>query len=207
MRRVQRRTLRQDERVREAYTRAPNDYGLAIYADLGTRAQARNSRKRMGLPSLARAHRPRNQKEHDARRRQLVEHPEWSSAQHAEARGIRPSAWRQWRWREAHKPLTTPPTEAHAASWGQLVEQALRAGYLPSRRTRLLWWRRRPPVVFLLRLAMLPPRLAWIAPPTAPPVLLRADLAAELAHLATHGLSAALEEPDTDAGAMPASVI
>ena len=137
-----------------------------------------------------------NEKEHKERHRQLAEHPDWTNAMHAQARGITPGAWRKWRQSEARCTTPLQPGEApRPPEWSDMMALARRAGYAPSKRTRLLWWRRYPPLVYLLRLGSIPPKLAWTAPSTAPEAKLREDPMAEMAHLVKHGLDVRLDEP------------
>lgn len=74
------------------------------------------------------------------------------------------------------------------------------AGYQPSRRDPLLFWRREPPLVYYLYLGKMPPRMSWGAPPAAPEAKLREDLLMERARLLGMGLDVALDERHTSPG-------
>lgn len=89
-----------DERVRQNYLASKSDAQLAARANLASRRSARNIRKRMGLDALTQRGGQRDDEEHEARRQQLREHPGWTSAEHASARGISAAGWKKWRQRD-----------------------------------------------------------------------------------------------------------
>jgi len=96
-----------DMRVRASYLHVKTDTDLAMRARLASRRDAQRARRRMGLDPLTGRGGQRDEAEHEARHHQLREHPEWTRAEHASARGITPAAWKSWRQRERRRGYTS----------------------------------------------------------------------------------------------------